>query len=59
MTLDEILKRACPRCEHWDDGRLLGDPIICEEIWDYKCPCEIDVSECPTIRRWREHKAGP
>jgi len=60
MTLDEIQEKVCPRCEHWDDGCLLGDPITCEEIEEYKCPNEIDVSECPTIRKWKkEHTTGP
>ena len=54
MTLDEILVKVCPRCERWDDGCLLDDPILCDEAWEYRCPYEVDISECLTIRRWKE-----
>lgn len=58
MTLDEILEKVCPKCEHWDDVCLLDDPLLCDEVWEYKCPYEIDISECPTIRKWKNARTA-
>jgi len=52
--LDEIkfIEKICPTCEHHVDGCQLKDPSECEKQWQYKCPYEPDVSECPKIEEF-------
>lgn len=35
LTLEEIMERICPRCEHWDNGCNLDDPSGCERTEKY------------------------
>ena len=52
--LDEIefIDKVCPTCEHYDNGCQLEDPSECKKQWQYKCPYEPDVSECPKIEEF-------
>jgi len=47
----EFVEQICARCENYDNGCQLEDPLECEKRAQFCCPYEIDVSECPKIRK--------
>ena len=45
----EFMDRICPTCEHYDEGCHLEDPLQCHRQWQFLCPYDGNVSECPKI----------
>jgi len=52
----EFMERICPTCEHYDNGCQLEDPLECEKQWQYLCPYEADISECPKIEEFLQEQ---
>ncbi|MFP4642309.1 MAG: hypothetical protein ACLFPU_09080 [Dehalococcoidia bacterium] len=56
LDVGEFVEKICATCEHFDNGCQLEDPSQCETQWQYRCPYDADVSECPEIDNFLSRK---
>ena len=47
----EFMETICSKCEHYDNGCQLEDPLQCDERCQSICPYESAVSICPRIEK--------
>jgi hypothetical protein len=45
----DFMEKVCPSCNYFDSGCSLDEPLECEKQWQYLCPYESCVSDCPEI----------
>ena len=56
LDLGTFIEKICPKCELYDNGCGLEEPLECEKQWRYRCPYDSDVSGCPRIEEFFEEQ---